>query len=823
MTKALGWLLGLDNVTSIDEIDPSLAAPWAVEGQFWVFFGVVGLMIASLLFYVRYQQRGSLGMRTALAVSRGLLLALLFVTLANPVLRISLTNAERPLLYFVFDGTDSMAIEDEFSEKQRDALDHVVDSGQGDSSTAPSRVQYVQALLGKEEQENLISRLCDEKDYRLEAFVFDGNTTSQLRKLDLNGGGNEAPDPKYIAEQLSTKGQVTALGSVLNDVGQQFGAGNLAGVVLFSDFANNSGVAPIGNRSEQGRSPASRLGVPIYAVGVGATETMDLSVDLQTDPKMKRAEKTNVLVKLQHTGLQDRDVTVLLTARKLSGEFGDAGGAEITVGQRTISLTSTLETVDFPFTPKDAGRFEFVARVEPLAEEVVDENNRATREVNIIDDYLRLMYVAYEPTWEWRFVKEVFHRDKLIGMDGFRTYLASSDPQVRESNVLFVPTLTPKRSEFFANDVVFLGDMPRNSLSDRFCEMVKEFVGRFGGGLVVIAGPRFGPAELHGTPLADMLPVILDPDARLRDERAFRLRLTPHASRYPFMQLGESDIENIRAWTNLRLLPWYQPVAQLQEHAYALAEHPTDVCSDGRTPQPLVAIRQYGAGEVVYLGFNETWRLRRMYGERYYREFWSQLIYRLGMSHALGSEKRFVVRTDRQQYRAEEKVTLTVEAYDENFEPLAEDDLPDRTLSAELTIPGRNSPASQVRDVPVQMLRTGVFEARIPVFAAGEYAVRVEDPVTGRFSEARFDVVGLSAERRSGVRNVRLQEELARETNGKSYDLTTVSNLVDDLQLESIEESYTRNHPLWSTPIWFIALIGLMLGEWFIRKMVNLT
>jgi hypothetical protein len=30
---------------------------------------------------------------------------------------------------------------------------------------------------------------------------------------------------------------------------------------------------------------------------------------------------------------------------------------------------------------------------------------------------------------------------------------------------------------------------------------------------VVIGGPRFGPAELSGTPLADMLPVILDPDA----------------------------------------------------------------------------------------------------------------------------------------------------------------------------------------------------------------------------------------------------------------------------------------------------------------------
>ncbi len=822
MTKALGWLLGLDNVTSIDQIDPSLAAPWAVEGQFWVFAGVVCIFLASMLFYVRYQQRGPLGMRMALGTSRGLLLALLFITLANPSLRISLTNVQRPLLYLVFDGTDSMAIEDEYSEKQRDALDHVAGLERDPKEpTSVSRIQYVQALLNREE--NLLDRLCDEKDYRVEAFVFDGNTTSQLRKLDLNGGGSDAPDSGHIAEQLSAKGQVTALGAVLNDVGQQFGAGNLAGVVMFSDFAHNSGVAPMGNRSEENRSAASRVGVPVHTVGIGATETIDLAVDLQTDPKMKRAEKTNIMVKLQQTGLQDRDVTVMLTARKLSGEFGDAGGAETTVGQQTIPLTSSLETVDFPFTPEDSGRFEFVAQVESLEEEVVRENNRATREVNIIDDYLRLMYVAHEPTWEWRFVKEVFHRDKLIGMQGFRTYLASSDPQVRESNVLFVPTLTPKRSEFFANDVIFLGDMPRNALSDRFCEMVKEFVGRFGGGLVVIAGPRFGPAELHDTPLADMLPVIIDPDARLRDDRAFRLRLTPHASRYPFMQLGDNDVENVKAWNNLRLLPWYQPVAQLQGHAYALAEHPTDVCSDGRTPQPLMAIRQYGAGEVVYIGFNETWRLRRMYGERYYREFWSQLIYRLGMSHALGAEKRFVVRTDRQRYRAEEKVTLTIEAYDENFEPLAAGDLPDRTLSAELTIPGRNGAAAQMRDIPVQMLRTGVFEARIPVYAAGEYGVRVKDPITGQFSEVRFDVVGVSAERRSGVRNVRLQEELARETNGNSYDLTTVSSLPDDLRLESIEESYTRNHPLWSTPLWFIALVGLMLGEWFFRKMINLT
>jgi hypothetical protein len=477
-----------------------------------------------------------------------------------------------------------------------------------------------------------------------------------------------------------------------------------------------------------------------------------------------------------------------------------------------------------PFTPEESGRFEFVATVERLEGETVDQNNRAARQVNIIEDYLRLMYVANEPTWEWRFIKEVFHRDKLIGMAGFRTFLASSDPRVRESNVLFLSTLTPKRSEFFANDVMFLDDMPRSLLNDRFCEMVKEYVGNLGGGLVVIAGPRFGPKELYQTPLADMLPVIIDPNAEMRDapqHPEFRLRLTPHAARYPFMQLGSSDVENSKAWDNLGKLPWYQPVAMLHEQAFALAEHPTDKCADGKTPQPLIAIRQYGKGEVVYLGFNETWRLRRLYGEKYYRQFWSQLIYRLGMSHALGSDKRFVARLDQPQYRAEDKVTLTVEAYDENYEPLSDESLPERGLEGELTIPA--SGGAESRTISIPMLRRGVFEARIPVFAVGEYSLRVKDPVTGKFDEQRFEVTPLSAERRRGVRDERLQNELAQRTGGRSYDLTTVGNLARDLDLKPVIERQTRNQPLWSTPGWFLAIVVLMMCEWLSRKMIKLS
>src|SRR5439155_21883477 len=119
------------------------------------------------------------------------------------------------------------------------------------------------------------------------------------------------------------------------------------------------------------------------------------------------------------------------------------------------------------------------------------------------------------------------------------------------------------------------------------------------------------------------------------------------------------------------------------------------------------------------IGFNEMWRLRRLYGEKYYRQFWSQLIYRLGMSHVLGAEKRFVVSLDQPQYRAEDKVTVSVEAYDEHYEPLSDEKLPERGLTAELAMP--LSTGAQTQSLLLPMLRKGLFELQFPVYAIGSY------------------------------------------------------------------------------------------------------
>lgn len=818
----LARLLNLDDVTTVENIHVSFASSWANQEPAWIVFGCVMLLAGVMLLYRRSLAANRRKARIVLTTLRALTLCLLFLALTEPILLVRLVSTPKPQLWLLFDGTESMTLTDQLSSSEQTRLAKAVgqirDPKSEIQNESPSRIEYVRALFGQRDQ-GIVNRLAER--FRLRAFVVD--RPDGVRSLDWEPDGGDSPsaDASRLVSLLTTTGQVTALGSAFEDLAQRHATGKLAGIVVVSDFDQNSGPPAI--------EAAKKLAAPMFTLGVGAEAAVDIAVDLQSPLLLKRAERTNITVLLRQTGLEDRSVSVRLIARRAAGEgMPESSDDTIVIGEKTVTLSQSEQAAEFPFTPSVAGRFVLSAAVEQAEGELVGQNNVAEREITVRDDFLRLMFVEYEPTWEWRFIKEVFHRDQLVGQRGFRTFLRSADPKVKEGSDLFLSTLTPKRSDFFANDVIFLGDMPAETLSNRFCELTKEFVSKFGGGLVVIAGPRFGPSQLARTPLADLLPVVVDSTARLRDDKDYTLRLTPEAATIDFMQLGtgtdrQADAENAKAWNNLGKLPWYQPVSRLHPLATALAVHPSERTVDGKSPQPIIAIRRYGRGEVVYVGFNETWRLRRRYGERYYRQFWGQMIHRLGLSHALGSQKRFVVRTDRQQYQPDDPVVITVEAYDANFEPLSSDDLPQKHLTAELHLPGQSGDDSErVQSLNIPQIRDGVFEARYPAARSGAHRLSVTDPITNERTDVHFQVTNVSLERRTAVRNVALQREIALATGGQSYDLESFNRFVDDFQPSRKTETSVIVRPLWHTWLCFVVVVGLMLFEWLLRKLLNL-
>jgi hypothetical protein len=795
IARWLGGLFGLESLERVDAWSVSLAAPWAIRFPLLVAVLVAAAAAAGAWFYLRWQPPMHSRTRSILAFLRAAAGAVLVLLLADPVLQLSVRNSPRPLLWLLFDGSESMAIEDEAEGKKT------------------SRADLVAEWL-KKKTENVLDALGGK--FRLRAFSIDA--ADGVRPLQAPA--DDAPDAldgEVLAQSLSTAGQVTAIGRALEDLSLRHSAAHLQGVVLVSDFDQNAGPPAV--------TAARRLGVPFYCVGVGPTLAANVAIDVQPPPVMKQNEQSTVAVTLRHAGLDGGVAEVTLSVRPLDAGAGKGPAAmraePIVVGTRSVPLSAGTVAVEFPFTPTAIGRHEVIATVEPLDGESIEADNQVTRETLVRDDFLRLEYVEYEPTWEWRFVKEVFHRDPLVGERGFRTFLRSADPQVRASNELFLSAPAASRADFFATDVLFLGDMPAAALSSRFCDMTREFVEEFGGGLVVIAGPRFGPAELAQTAIGDMLPVVFDSAHRPRDDRRFELALTPEAAIVDFMQLGADEAENRKAWKNLGPLPWWQPVSRPHPQATVLAVHPTEKCTDGKTPQPIIAIRRYGRGEVVYIGTNETWRLRRKYGERYYRQFWGQLMHRLGLSHALGSQKRFVVRTDAETYRTDDTVLVTIEAFDADFQPLSAEKLPDRTLSARLVRPDK--PVSdEPEKLTIAEVRPGLFEARVPALVAGEHRIIVDDPITREQAQAAFSVTSVSVEQRSASRNVALQEAIAAATGGKTYDLTTAARLATDVDPVARPEHAVKVFPLGMTWACLLLGLGLLVGEWIVRKRLSL-
>jgi hypothetical protein len=109
------------------------------------------------------------------------------------------------------------------------------------------------------------------------------------------------------------------------------------------------------------------------------------------------------------------------------------------------------------------------------------------------------------------------------------------------------------------------------------------------------------------------------------------------------------------------------------------------------------------------------------------------------------------------------------------------------------------------------------------VFAGGEHRIQVKDPITGDLVETTFKVTSIAVERQNAVRNVALAEQLAAvRAGGQSYDLSDVGQLAGHLNLAPKTDTTIEIISLWHTWLCFGCVVALLLGEWLLRKWVNL-
>src|SRR5438874_7503293 len=140
------------------------------------------------------------------------------------------------------------------------------------------------------------------------------------------------------------------------------------------------------------------------------------------------------------------------------------------------------------------------------------------------------------------------------------------------------------------------------------------------------------PMELDSPKLESKQEIVAD--------KPVRLELTTAGRANPMLRLSDKDEENIAIWKQLPPLYWIARVSRTKPAAEVLLVDPDPARESRFGKMPVIASQQYGLGQVVYVGTDNTWRWRKNAGDLFYTTFWGQIAQRVALPRLLGSSKR---------------------------------------------------------------------------------------------------------------------------------------------------------------------------------------
>jgi len=748
------------------------AWPWPPWLTLLVAAGAVALVVG---IYLREGRQASRRYRLALAAVRIALVALVLLMIAQVSLALKRTGL--PYVAVLLDDSLSMTIADRYD-------DHAPASPAGRAT----RWDLARRLL-LEDDAALLSAI--EANYKLRLYYLTG--------VQASGASNVAE----LVEELQTAephGENTRLGAAVRGALDDLRGTAPAAIILLSDGINTDG-PPLAEAAAY----AHRKGVPLFTVALGSDQPVrDLKLsDLLVDPVVFVDDLVTLEAKLGGTGYEGKKVAVVLRQQ---------GKPEV-LARTEVTLAPEGQQVRLTFRPDQVGQFQYVVEVEPQKDEIQTENNRQQRQVEVRKEKIRVLLVQAYPNYEFRYLRNMLARDKTIEL---HTVLQDADVQYADQDATALRVFPVRRDELFAYDVIILGDANPSLLGPSSLQDLADFVDQpgKGGALIVIAGPRYIPAALRGTPLARLLPIdlraLVVPDPNKPLTTGVVIQPTELGLNSSPMQLGDTPEETLAIWRQLPPVYWFVE-APAKPAAHVLAEHPTRTTADGRQRLPMI-VRQYiGAGKVVFQATDETWRWRYRLGDVLFSRYWVQMIRYLSRSKLAGAGESATLSTDRREYKQGEAVRLRVRFTDERLAPPEDDGV---TVVVEQE--GR-----QTRRV--QLHRSGdrgMFEGLLGQLPIGNFHAWIAVPtMAGRAPAVDFAVLAPPGEFEHVQTDTAALQQAAKETEGRYYTLQTASRLLADLPVgRQIAIQSLPPKPLWNTWPVLALFLGLLVSEWILRK-----
>jgi len=612
--------------------------------------------------------------------------------------------------------------------------------------------------------------------------------------------------PLESPADLTFNGSQTRLGTALDGAREELAGLPVSGVVLVSDGADTTDSsladALLGLKAEK---------LPVYTVGVGsAALPRDIQIDRVSTPRSVLKDASLLVdVVVTQTGYAGRKVTV-----DVEDEGRIVGSEEITLPADGSPATARIRAA-----AGEAGPRLFKFKVAPLPDEVVTQNNVREALIDVRDVKEKILYFEGEPRFEMKFIRRAVADDKNLSLvvlqrtaDNKFMRLGVEGPEELEGGF-------PKtREELFSYKALILGSIEAAAFSADQLQMIADFVDRRGGGLLMLGGARsFGEGGYGGTPVADALPLTIDPKTRASEPADLaRLKIAPtragqtHAS----TQIAANEAASFARWKDLPEVTSVNAMLNPKPAATVLL---TGTDQRGRS-QPVLTWHQYGKGKAVALSLQDTWQwqmhasipLEDMTHENFWRQQLRWLVDGVpGVVEARGTSERV---------EPGEAVTLEATIVDKTYV-----ELNDANVTARVTRPNGST-----LDVPLEWTgeRDGLYRGRFVSTEPGTYEVAVD-------SSRGSAIVGSGkAYVRAGASDAEFfdptmhegpMRRIAEETGGRFYTPDTTAGLAEDVRYAGRGVTSVEERELWNMPIILIALMGLVCAEWGYRRAVGLA
>jgi len=768
--------------------------------------------------------------RIALAVVRMASMAVLAIVLLGPALAVSLRQSLAPSVLLLLDDSTSMGIRDAYEAPVAQRL--AAATGlvpEGLQTRSLQRAELVDALLRKDDA-RFVRGLQTRGRVRVMTFS-DRLTVRDALGLDADalvpvdvpppeGGPPISKGPPV--PPLDPSGPSTNLGRAIRDALRSVAGNPVAGIVLVSDGQKTSGPDPLAAADF-----AKAQGVPIMAVGVGDPRSPRNRrvADVWAPETVFRGDPFVLQARIQAHGADEGSVRVACVERRIDGP--DAG-AETVLDRQTVSLDADTgeATVSFRHEPRAEGRFVYAVRVEPGPDEWLQTDNQKATTVRVVGEKARVLVIAGSPTWDFRMVRTLFIRDKTIDVS---CWLQSLDPDMRQDGNTVIERLPAKAEDLFAYDVVVLLDPDPSEFDESWIGLLRTFVGDHAGGLLWAMGPKHATrffTSYRTREARDLLPVrlgdVATTDMRLFDRahtRAWPMRFTADGVEHPLLQFAKDPDAARRAAEALPGVYWTYPATAAKPGATTLVEHGDPRLKVRDDWRPLLVAGQYGPGRVLYMGFDGTWRWRRL-GEQTFDRFWVRALRFLLEGRLMGGKRRGRIATDRDVYPLGGRITVTARLYDAAFEPLAEPavlavvragpEVPPQEMTLR---PVANRPGHYEGTFIAGHVGDGEIEVTLPD-ALGAKPIRLTRQVTVEPPRVEFQDPRL---------NRALLVDLAQRSGGRYFGIDEADALTAALP-DRHETVVVREPPraLWDTWRLLAVLVTLLAVEWAVRKRFRL-